>query len=107
MTLFNVTYEIVTPESAEEGEAEEIGFIAEGIGLREAAREVFRTRTSKVDCCTRIEPSASGLDFDWITVTNGMEYHTGANESRSLHIPSSVTNASRARIARLLGCRIY
>ena len=36
MATFNVTYEIVTEESAAEGDAEERGFIAEGLTLRDA-----------------------------------------------------------------------
>jgi hypothetical protein len=31
--MFNVTFEIVTAESAEEGDAESRGFIAEGVSL--------------------------------------------------------------------------
>src|SRR5690606_18229007 len=36
MPKFNVTYEIVTPESAEVGDAAERGFVAKGVSLREA-----------------------------------------------------------------------
>ena len=71
---FSVTYEIVTPESAEDGD-----FAVEA------------------DECPVHAPR-------WITVTNGLEYESGAFESRSLHIPESVTVASRMRLARYLGC---
>lgn len=38
----------------------------------------------------------------WITVYNGMEFETGATESRALHLPETMTAASRARLFRLL-----
>lgn len=102
MQTFNVTYEIVTPESAEDGDAEERGFICEDVSLREAIEAVRQTRTNAVDGVECIEPAGSA-DFRWITIVNGMEYETGAQESRSIHIPDNVTNATRHRIARLLG----
>lgn len=106
MARFNVTYEIVTPESAEEGDAAERGFVIEDVPLRTAIMHVQATRTNEVDGVSAIEPSSSGLAFDWITIVNGMEFTTGATESRSLHIPNAVTPSSRVRIARLLGARV-
>ena len=42
---FHVTYQIVTEESAEQGEAAESGFIDKDLGLREAVNAVFRKVT--------------------------------------------------------------
>jgi len=107
MLKFNVTYEIVTPESAEHGDAEEMGFISEDVRLSQAIYDVMGTRTSKVDGVNCIEPSDShGANFRWITIMNGMEFETGAFESRSIHIPEQVTPSSRVRIARLLGLEV-
>jgi len=101
--MFNVTYEIVTEASAEHGEAEERGFIVEGASLRDALQAVCETRTSFVDGVECIEANDSGIDHArWITVYNGMEYETGAHESRSLHMPEHLTAATRRRIYRLL-----
>ena len=105
MTLFSVTYEIVTPESAEHGDTEERGYISRDSRLRDALADVQATRTSHVYGVEAIEPSSSGHYFDWVTIHNGMEYLTGARESRSLHIPDNVTSASRVRILRLMGGR--
>jgi hypothetical protein len=100
---FNVSYEIVTQESAEHGDAAENGFIAESVSLREAIDSVFETRTSRVDGVTAIEPNDSDLRrASWISVYNGMEFETGAHESRSIHLPKNLTGSSRARIARLM-----
>ena len=106
MFRFAVTYGIVTPESAEDGDEAESGFIGQALTLRDALQELHATRTSKcggVECieCDEMPVRAPR----WITVTNGAEFATGACESRSLHIPAGVTPASRRRIAQLAGVR--
>jgi len=106
MARFNVTYEIVTQESAEQGDAEERGFISQDSTLRDAIADLHATRTSACGGVEAIESSASDIaNVRWFTVYNGMEYESGATESRSLHVPDSVTTASRKRIARLIGVR--
>jgi len=102
---FNVTYDIVTDESAEHGDYDSAGFIAENVSLRTALDCLFETRTSQVDGVSAIEANEYPVtDPRWITVTNGMEYLTGAYESRAMHFPDFVTPSSRVRVARLLGC---
>lgn len=99
MPKFNVTYEIVTPESAAEGDAEERGFISEDVSLREAVRDLGGTAYEANEW-----PVTSPR---WFTNSEYNEdYKTGGRESRSLHIPETVTTASRLRIARLLGVRL-
>lgn len=101
--LFFVTYEIVTAESAEHGDVAERGFVGQELRLRDAIDAVTSTRTSAVSGVESIEASASDISAaGWITVCNGMEFETGSYESRSLHIPDSVTTASRGRILRLM-----
>ena len=95
--MFSVTFEIVTPESAEHGEAADMGYINESCDLRTAIADLFETRTSQCDGITGIDECGT-----WITVYNGMEYLTGAHESRSLHVPSNITPSSYDRIARLI-----
>lgn len=108
MPRFNVTYDIVTPESAEFGDADERGFVVENATLSEAIDAVTSTRTSHVGGVECIEPNIwpwQNGSFDSVTVSNGMEYLTGACESRTLHIPENVTRSSRLRIARLIGVK--
>ncbi len=103
---FAVTYEIVTEESAAEGDAEERGFISESCDLREAIHLVNQTESNTVDGVECIEANESPCrDPRWITVTNGMDWSDGSQESRSLHFPDHITAASRRRVARLLGVR--
>ncbi len=98
MITFDVTYEIVTHESAEHGDAEERGFAAKGVRLREAISEIGHC-AHQADC----SPIAGAR---WYTNCEYDEdFRTGARESRSLHMPNSLTEASRMRIARLLGVR--
>ena len=104
---FSVTYEIVTPESAEGGEADEQGFICEAETLRDALTDLHRTRTNMVDSGQGIETDSSPcVRARSVAVFNGMEFETGAYETRALHIPLTVTAASSRRIARLAGARI-
>lgn len=107
MPKFDVTFEIVTPESAEDGDAEERGYVSRSVTLRQAVGDLHSTRTSAVDGVQSIEANESPVRSPrWITVFNGPEFETGANESRSLHIPPGVTDSSRLRIARLAGLSI-
>ena len=105
---FAVTYEIVTPESAERGDADERGYVWETATLRDAIQDVRRTRTAQCDGVESVEtdrdPCIVGR-VRAVTITNGAEFRTGASESRTLHIPDSVTLATSRRIARLLGVR--
>lgn len=103
MGRFNVTFEIVTPESAEIGDAESRGFISESVSLRDAMADLFETRTSQCGGVEWIAPNDSEIArARWFTVYNGAEFETGASENRAIHLPDNATAATRARIARLV-----
>ena len=93
---FNVSYDIVTPESAAEGDAEEYGIISVGSRLRDAICDLFETRTSRVGGI-----HAAESDGQTVRVYNGMEFETGAHESRYLHFPDNLSESSRQRILRI------
>jgi hypothetical protein len=96
MPVFDVTYDIVTHESAEHGDVAERGFAAKGIGLREAIREIGG-QAFEADCWPVQSPR-------WFTNHEYNEdFTTGTRETRYLHLPNHLTEASRMRIARLLG----
>lgn len=99
MSRFTVTYEIVTPESAEHGDAAERGFVAPGQWHdTEPAEMSLREAIDLADCaydCGR-----------WFSEHEGRtDYKTGAVETRSIHPPRSITPASYARVRRLLNIR--
>ena len=106
MKGFDVTYEIVTPESAEAGDFEETGYAGEGLQLREAIACLHETRTSKADAGGWIEPDSWPISLAYppssFRLVYGIEYLTGARESRTLHLPRGCTPSSAMRIARLL-----
>jgi hypothetical protein len=105
MKAFSVTYEIVTPESAEQGHYADMGYVLPGGWHgniantpedREAVLMDLRSARSLVD---------GGLEDcgRWFRQTSSdTDYRTGAEETRSLHPPRTITKASYARLKRLL-----
>lgn len=103
MAKFHITYETVTPESAEQGDAADRGYIMDG-GFhvdvetdadRDAAAYDLRGALSHL----------SGLEDcgRWFSeVDDRIDYQTGETERRSLHPPSTITPASYRRLKRLL-----
>jgi len=94
---FAVSYDIVTDESAAHGDVEERGYVCADAPLSIAVTYFVNTRTVHCD-------SGDGLQVgdDWLTFHNGMEFFTGAYETRYFHFPATITNASRERIIRLI-----
>lgn len=90
---FNVTYEIVTPESAEAGDAAKRGFVAENVSLRDAIWETGRNRFCRGSFtnCGR-----------WLTCSDDVDYPTGAVRTFGIHPPNTITAASYKRIVQLL-----
>lgn len=117
---FRVTWETVTAESAEHGDADARGFVRHD-GARETldaerldpAGDLYNMRLR--DALEALEASAGNLESlepsesdhaqaRWITANYYMG-DTDANrigESLSLHLPDSITPASRARLVRLI-----
>lgn len=98
---FSVTYEIVTPQSAEHGEAEATGFELEAGTLREAWDIV------RWGCEGGIEADEWPVIAPRRVSYYGVEtsYVDGAVKSYSVHFPANITPASARRVARLLGAR--
>ncbi len=94
---FNVTYEVITPESAEHGDAEDRGFELKDCSLREAIDYMCGEGG--------IEGNSSVPEYcNWITAYKAdYDYETGAETSYSLHFPDNMTVSSRIRVMRLVG----
>lgn len=100
---FNVTYQLISPESAEDGDCAESGFICQDMGLRDAMAALFETRTSHCGGVESIETDEWPVRRPrWISVSNGAEFQTGWQESRSLHLPANITAASAIRVYNLI-----
>lgn len=97
MQKFNVTYEMITPESAEYGDVADAGFVLENATLRDALDAFGPWGHVEANECPVHAPR-------WFTGYGEEDCITGEVENRSLHLPDSLTNSSRIRIARLLDC---
>ena len=120
---FRVTYDVVTEESARDGDVSDSGFVS-GTGWRDSTS--FLTRSSDMsdyDMSLRVAHSLmSGIAHEanespisnsvrWLTQYESNDgtrafYEQGETESLSVHIPDSITNASRIRICRLFGLSV-
>ncbi len=110
MSKFTVSYCILSGDDSEEwGEPVEDGLIDSGLSLRDAIKELYKTRTNEVDGYTVQAncyplPASGWLEFrPGITVYNGMEFRTGEQENRSLAPEGMITAASWGRICKLAG----
>ena len=84
MILISRTFEVVTPESAEDGEAEESGFLVEGEAV------TFRELVSLM----RDHPLASsspcaGSRWDWLSSHSETDYRDCSSRTESLHFDKS------------------
>ncbi len=114
--MFHVTYDIVTPESAECGDVAEAGFVLPGNWRRELAPGVCGPEAGKVrdECALTLREAVnlvsgcfeSGSDgYSYYESDWDVNYRTGAEERRALHLPDNVTAASVERVARLFNGR--
>lgn len=100
---FSVTYEVITPESAEHGDFAETGFILPGEWKvsAEDPGEVTMSLRDAINLCYPQQDSGS-----WFSEVDGREdYRTGAKEFRNLHPPENITSSSYNRIKKLLNVK--
>lgn len=98
MLKISMTYETITPESAEMGDAEDRGFVFENSEC--LAHELFSYITRDGFC----EPSDSHGVPRWLTAYGDADYRTGEVENRSIH-PGDDAQSQRvwARVLRIAG----
>lgn len=91
MILLSKTFETYTPESIENGEAEEAGFVFENVPytFRELVRLIRMEGFTQPSCWP-----ASGNPHEWLTTEFEPDYRTGEESIYSLHY--SHNNPSRA-----------
>lgn len=93
--MFDITFEIITPESAEYGDAEASGFEMENVTLREAY-DFLRWQGGYCEASDSDTKQAQ-----WLTFYGEPDFRTGETTNYSLHIPRNATPSSRMRIAKL------
>jgi hypothetical protein len=105
MVRFHVTYETVTPESAEEGDAADRGYVHPN-GGRDTLDRVEDLNDYAFDLRGAVRQVSSSV-WDcgrWFEATwTDTNFHTGAETRYSLHPPRNITPASYNRLSRLLG----
>lgn len=112
MPKWHVTYEIVTPESAADGEAAEHGYFLYG-GWHHPIDQIMamepKEREEEMDCLgmdlrTALHCVGSLEDCGrWFAeIDSDIDWRTGEGERRSLHPPKNITPASYERVRRLL-----
>lgn len=100
---WRVTYEIVTPESAAEGDAEERGFVLP-YGWHVPAdsdNDANMSLREALDLCDPQEDCGRWL----VEIDGATDYMTGAVKTCALHPPDNITASSYGRLCRLLGVR--
>lgn len=98
MKTFRVTYDIVTPESAEHGDIAEQGFVSKGCSLRAALAALGYNYCG---------PGQRGLGFEdggssFYTIDPERNYRDGSETFYAVHPPQPITRSSYRRLARLL-----
>lgn len=104
--MFHVTYELVTPESAEVGDFAEVGYVhsnggRDAIDLVKSADDYAMTLRDALRHCSPSEDCGTWLASDPETI----DYRTGTDMATSLHPPRGITPASYRRLKRLLNVR--
>jgi hypothetical protein len=104
---FRITYDIVTPESAEEGDTAENGFVAPG-GWQDPVESIEGPATDEVYGWTLQEAELflgrGGMEDvgNWFASADGsVNFQTGAETRYALHPPENITAASYERLARI------
>ncbi|MFM1566061.1 MAG: hypothetical protein ACKJRP_03965 [SAR86 cluster bacterium] len=105
MITIDFTYDTVTPESAENGDVAECGFITPGFWRYPNIEDYERKQWAIGDLAYLIDfAKYLGITFDghdFYSVDPDINYRTGEETRYGMHI-DGVTPATEARIARLL-----
>jgi hypothetical protein len=112
---FHVTYDTVTPESAEHGDVEERGFVLPRDSLCDMsespcgpafvpikAKHALTLREA-LDLLGLLESGGDGSSY--YECDGRQNYRTGAETRYTFHLPDNATAASTERVARLLVSR--
>ena len=97
MTGWNITFEKMGYSMEGADEAIDEGFELKGGTLREAL-DIFGTRGA---CYGSEYPLKAPR---WLQRLDAENAYTGESRDLFLHFPPHITNASRRRLARILGC---
>jgi hypothetical protein len=95
--MFCVTYEVITPESAENGEVAESGYLDE-YGFRSQERTLMSLRDANKICFPQEDTGNGWREIDGWTY----DRHTGSVDFLTIHPPKNITNSSYNRVSKIL-----
>ncbi len=98
MATFRVTYDIVTPESAEDGDVAESGYYSRGGWKHEDPSEWTLREVVTQFGYGGFEDGGSSF----YSATSDTNYRTGEDTSYAVHPPKGITRSSYARVSRIL-----
>jgi hypothetical protein len=109
---FHVTYDIITHESAEQGDYAESGFVTPGgwkyhaLADGEFPDPIEEYEMTLREAARLVDGVHSNGDGSFYESDSRIDYQTGEHETRALHCPRNITRASLRRVARVLGVRL-
>lgn len=107
--MFTVTYEIISPESSEDCDNDETGFVLPGdwlVPIDEAMADKDRDLTMSLrEALDLAQPNEDSGRWFTETGSGRCDYATGIQEFRAIHPPENITPSSYRRIKRLLRAR--
>ena len=113
MNRFHVTFDIVTPESAECGDIDDSGFVdSYGFQYSTHAKPTPFVIETGAACGMRLSEALNLISvcessdgFAYYESDGRQNYETGAETRRAFHLPRNATGASVARVRRLMQSR--
>jgi hypothetical protein len=104
MARFSVTYDVVTEDSARDGDVAESGFASPG-GWKHDDRSLLTLR--EAIAATGRYYSRHGCGFEdggcaFYTSDSDTNYRTGEDTSYAIHPPRTITASSYRRVSRIL-----
>ncbi len=102
LSNWSVTFSLVTPESAEDGDYAECGHDYEATDFRTAIG-YFGDYAASADS-SPVDGSVRW--FDSAVIEDRAHFEQGHDRHLSLHIPDQITPSSRRRLARYLGLKV-
>ena len=97
-TTFHVTYDVVTPESAEHADVAEAGFLTPHGGQTTEAIEWTLHQVIQYFGCRGFDDGGSSF----YSCDSTQDYRTGAETSYAVHPYESITGSSYRRVKRFL-----
>lgn len=103
--LFSVTYERVNDREAMAGGTARHGFLERNLSLADTVRAIHRNMPAASETRGAYASDSDTHCARWYSVESA-EWGTGDNVTYSVHFPDNTRPASRARLCRVLACKL-